>query len=448
MTPEQEVHTTVSRLFPTLKENKKRETARLVHEICKRDRVTPAFLLTPLEGAKFPELKAALLKKRYPSLYGKVPPDSYYLPNLDFTGPAPGYNPGLMPREFYPKHIYVEKAAAGTALAQKTRALFPHAAFTQIETTAEFIKAGGLAKADYSTRHERLFLFNERFDFIKPCPCTKNCVCCGYNVLNLGFGCVFDCEYCFLQEYQNFPAISFPCNAEDFLCRIPAAKLNRGLFETARIGSGECTDSLVFDHITDWAETITEQFRNSAGVTFEFKTKSVNCGAFYKMKPVRSVVISWSLNPPETECEHFAAPVEQRLKTAAELTRLGWRVGFHFDPMLLYPGWRAGYQKIIQHMLAQVKPESIAWISAGTLRFRPPLKKVIERRFPRNIILDSELVQGFDGKLRYGTHARAEAYRALKAAINAGGGEKIPFYLCMEEAAMWKQCGINTALPE
>lgn len=433
----------VTQTFPALKENKKRETVRLVFEIAKRDSIPPSAILQGLEKANFHQLKAALLKRRYPSLYGKVSAEAYYLPGLASGAPAPVYTPGDMPLKFYPKQIFVEAEAEGTPLALRAQELFPNSKFYGITTVSDFLKSGGLADAGYHNRHEKLFLFKERFDFIKPCPCTKGCVSCGYNVLNLGFGCVFDCEYCFLQEYQNFPAIALPCNAEDFLARIADTALTRGPFSTTRIGSGEFTDSLVFDHITNWAETITQSFKNTSGITFEFKTKSVNCGAFFKMQPADNVVISWSLNPPETECEHFAAPVELRIETAAQLAKLGWRVGFHFDPMVLYKGWQDGYTRIAAQLLTAVPPENIAWISAGTLRFRPPLKKVIESRFPKNTILDSELVQGFDGKMRYSDAARAAAYRTLKKAIDQNGGAKIPFYLCMENADMWRTCGIS-----
>ncbi|MDD4003787.1 MAG: hypothetical protein PHW69_01120 [Elusimicrobiaceae bacterium] len=445
MTPAQAAFDAVTRLLPALRENKKRETARLVYEICKRDGLAPQAVLDSLRGLKFQRLKAALLKKRYPSLYGRVPAAAYYLPGLDLSEPRAPYQPGAMPHEFRPKLIYIEKTACETPLAGRAKLLYPNAGLVEIDTVSEFVKTGGLAGADYNARHERLLLFKERYDFIKPCPCTKNCVCCGYNVLNLGFGCVFDCEYCFLQEYQNFPAVALPCNVEDFLDKIPSAALSRGMFKTARLGTGEFTDSLVFDHLTGWAKTIARRFEDFKSVTFEFKTKSVNCGAFFEMRPVENIVISWSLNPSGTECEHFAAAVAQRIKTAAELAKLGWRVGFHFDPMILYPGWQNGYKETAAEMLSLVRPDRIAWISAGTLRFRPPLKKTIEARFPANTILDSELIQGFDGKMRYSDSARADAYRTLKKQIDLSGGEKIPFYLCMENAAMWSLCGLTPA---
>ncbi|MFA6583241.1 MAG: spore photoproduct lyase family protein [Elusimicrobiaceae bacterium] len=439
----------VVQLFPGLKENKKREIVRLVYEIAKRDNCSPHAVLGGLESAKFPQLKAALLKKRYPQSYGSVSPDSFYLPRLE-SGQAAVYNPPsggdfFRPEDFYPERVYIENGAENSALAKRAAALFPESEVLRIEKTKDFLKHTGFTQNGYHNRHKHLFLFNEKYDYIKSCPCTKDAVCCGYNVLNLGFGCPFDCEYCFLQEYQNFPAFALPCNADDFLDRIEPEKMRGGLFDEIRIGSGEFTDSLVFDHITGWSELITERFRKKKGVTFEFKTKSVNIGSFLKMEPSENIVIAWSVNP-QPACEHFAASLPERLAAAGELAGKGWRVAFHFDPIILYDGWENGYRAVTDEIFARVPAERIAWLSLGTLRFRPPLKKVIEQRFPGNTILDAEMVLGFDGKLRYPEPARVRAYRALRGFIadaqkrqNALRGPRV--YLCMESAEVWKLVG-------
>jgi spore photoproduct lyase len=73
----------------------------------------------------------------------------------------------------------------------------------------------------------------------------------------------------------------------------------------------------------------------------------------------------------------------------------------------------------------------------GTLRFSPALKKVIENRFPRNTILDEELVLGFDRKMRYPESIRVAMYRGMKESIRRRS-RKVFVYLCMEEARIWK----------
>jgi spore photoproduct lyase len=46
-------------------------------------------------------------------------------------------------------------------------------------------------------------------EFLKPCPGTKGYICCGYQILNIGTNCPFDCSYCILQAYFNQPSIEF-----------------------------------------------------------------------------------------------------------------------------------------------------------------------------------------------------------------------------------------------
>ena len=96
---------------------------------------------------------------------------------------------------------------------------------------------------------------------------------CGYNLINLGFGCRFECEYCFLQQYQNLHAILLPANLQEFLDKIDAASFHKGPFSRPRMGSGEFTDSLVFDDLTHYSHTLVPFFRARPHLQFEFKTK-------------------------------------------------------------------------------------------------------------------------------------------------------------------------------
>ena len=55
--------------------------------------------------------------------------------------------------------------------------------------------------------------------------------------------------------------------------------------------------------------------------------------------------------------------------------RAGYLIGLHFDPMILYEGWEEGYEALARQVFEAVKPERVAWISIGSLRFNPEMKK-------------------------------------------------------------------------
>ncbi|MDR0646338.1 MAG: hypothetical protein LBG46_05145 [Elusimicrobiota bacterium] len=412
-------------IMPFLGINKKREIARLLFEIAKRDNLAPPAILPPQYAKNFEQAKKFLISKRYPKNFKTAAPDSFYLPdlNLNFTLKA-----DLKQEIFYPKNIFIENGEEGSPAAQNALKLFP-------KTSPQYFdyKNFPAAEANYSKRKETLIITKEKFDFVKPCPCTRDCFCCGYNLINLGFGCAYECAYCFLQQYQNLHAIILPANISDFLKKVESAKFKKGIFPYARVGSGEFTDSLIFDNITNYSKDIVTFFRGRAEY-FEFKTKSVNIDNLLNLPPAGNVAVGWSVNPQNIidETELLTPSLKERLCAAAKIAAHGFKTAFHFDPVILHDGWRENYKKVLEEIENALPKESILWFSLGTLRFKRELKKFIEARFADNSILDEEFLLAFDGKLRYADAARKEVYDYLRPLIK----QKFPAavnYLCMEK---------------
>jgi spore photoproduct lyase len=149
-------------------------------------------------------------------------------------------------------------------------------------------------------------------------------------------------------------------------------------------------------------------------------------------------VISWSLNPPEiiTQEEKGAPNLESRLQAAKSCERAGYKIGFHFDPVIHYPDWESGYRFVVQEIPKFVAPESIAWISLGALRYPPQLNKLIKQRHRKSRAPFGELFQGKDGKLRYLKVIRQEMFRKIVQWIREVD-PGIFVYLCMESPEIW-----------
>lgn len=160
-----------------------------------------------------------------------------------------------------------------------------------------------------------------------------------------------------------------------------------------------------------------------------------------KLKPADNIVISWSLNTFRiAEEEERGAPgVEERIKAAQRVSEKGFRLGFHFDPLILYPGWEEEYAEVIRILLETIDPLKISWISLGSLRFPPSLKPLLKQRFPRTKIIYDEFIKGKDGKLRYFKPLRLELYQKVVSFIRDYGGERIPLYFCMESEEVWRK---------
>lgn len=412
-------------LMPKLGVNKLRELERLAYEIVRRDKLPLDAVLPAAQNLNFESAKKQLLQKRYPVNFKTADKSRFYLPKLDLN---PALKADLTPRPFYPKTVYMEESVQNSELASRVRALFPNAVFNVTDGKTP------VGEANFSRRTETLYVHREKYDFLKPCPCSCSAAGCGYNLINLGFGCRFECEYCFLQQYQNLHAVLLPANVDEFLEKMDGAKFNKGPFDRPRIGSGEFTDSLVFDDVTRYSQKIVPFFRARPHLQFEFKTKSVNTAGLLEAGGCENVVVSWSVNAERIirNAEHFTPPLAERLKAAAEAAKAGYRIGFHFDPVILYDGWQKDYASAAEQIAASVPLDKIAWVSVGTLRFSRELKKMIENRFTENEILNGEFLLDFDGKMRYSDAQRRQAYAFLVPLLR----KKLPHthvYLCMED---------------
>jgi len=416
--------------FPGFGVNKIREISHLVYELSKIEKTTPEKILNNISSENFETVKKELLKKRFPYAYARNKEIKPYLPKLKLD-PALSFD--INNSEFNPKRIFAEKPAVNSCLAKRFREVFPKAEFTEIVSLKSFIKDNkNSGIANYNKRRDMVFITNERYDFFKKCPCTKGAVGCGYNIFNLGFGCIFDCTYCYLQEYNNSPGMIFPANIDTFFEEFKNYKKPK-----MRIGTGEFSDSLMLDHITEYSPSIIEFFNKHKDARFEFKTKSSNVGIVLKAKHSGNIVVSWSLNPQKIidKNEFFTASLSERLESAEKCSRAGYKTGFHFDPVIYFKGWESEYERTIGLLFSKIKPENIVWISIGTFRFKPELKPIIENRFPDNGILDEELLPGFDDKLRYPYGLRYAMYKFLMGVFKKYS-KKIPIYLCMEETSM------------
>jgi len=423
--------------YPRFGPNKRRETIRLLYEISLKEGIAPEAVLPASSPASFAALKDYLVRRRYPLAARSGRPFYPYLPRVDLPEDEV-FTPGSF--RFSPGEIYIESAAAGSSLAALCRERFPEAVFEEIPSLKDFLSGRPRAgRADYNRRGETLFIIAEQYDFFKPCPCTRGAVRCGYRVCNLGFGCLFECRYCFLPGYVNTPGIILPANLDRFFERFSAAPQRRS-GRTLRLGTGEFTDSLHLDRLTGYSIPLVEFFRDRKDVLFEFKTKSDEISNLLRADPRGNIVAAWSLNTERMaeENEHYAASLDRRLAAAARAAEAGYRIAFHFDPIFFYPGWEREYGETVDRALAAVGPEQISWISLGTLRFPPALKKTIEARFPGSDILNAELIPGFDGKLRYPAFLRARIYRLLIDRILARR-RGVPLYLCMESREIWEE---------
>jgi len=304
-------------------------------------------------------------------------------------------------------------------------------------TTPE-IDAGPYPKS-LNRGKQNLFLCRNRGKFLKPCPATREYRCCDYQVLNIGANCPMDCVYCILQAYLNNPWLSFFVNTDDLLAELEESLVDPKTF--LRIGTGEFTDSLALDSLTGLSRLLINFMRDKRNGILELKTKTAVIGNLRGLDHGGRTITAWSLNSPAvmSKEELRTATLEQRLKAAAQCASWGYRLAFHFDPIIDHPDWEEGYANTIKKLFNTVPKEDIAWISLGTFRFLPALRNIAFSRFPNARFLHEEFVPGLDGKMRYFRTRRVEMYSALLAELHKRCAPHTCIYLCMESDEIWKE---------
>jgi spore photoproduct lyase len=337
------------------------------------------------------------------------------------------------------KRILLEKEAVEYDMTRRILEQLPQVP-VEVIPDREVLNISGRDRAVWLSQAKgTLLLAVQKGPFWRPCPGTRDYICCGYQVLQVALNCPMDCTYCVLQGYVNVPALTIFVNIEDLFREIETrwAESPEKLW---RLGTGEFGDSLALDELTGLNARLMPLMANQRQAVLEIKSKWPRLEHLLAFGPNPQVIFAWSLNPPEMVSgdEKFAGSLNERLEAASQAATAGFRVAFHFDPLIYFPGWEKAYRQTVEAIGAKVPSGAIAWISLGGLRFPPPLRRLILQRFPKSRIGAQEMVLAPDGKLRYFKSLRVEMYARMREWLAQAAPETL-LYLCMESPRVWKE---------
>ncbi|HKN01127.1 MAG TPA: radical SAM protein [Candidatus Binataceae bacterium] len=334
--------------------------------------------------------------------------------------------------------LTIEEASRGSALAERLVAALASSVPVSYVANGREASRPIPGSDPFGAGKRQIVVMTRRTPFLMACPAgSARFACCGYLVLVLASNCPMDCSYCFLQEHvANNPAFQIYSNyADSFqeLDRLAQSAPGRHF----RVGTGELADSLALDRITGLSLDLIEFARDREHLTLELKTKTAEIDNLLKIDPRGRVLVSWTLSPNAVwkTSEHRTASPSERIAAARKLLDAGYRVGFHFDPIIAFDSAEHDYAELIDELLAAIPAGRIAFVSMGALRMTPALRSAARRRFPNDPMLLGEEVLGPDGRLRAFAALRIRLYRALQERFARAGAE-IPSYLCMETGAV------------
>ncbi len=339
----------------------------------------------------------------------------------------------------YVEKIHVEQSCMDLDYTREIldRAKLPYTVIADRENPQEI---SGEYPDNMKQGKHHLLLCQNRGNFFKPCPGTKEYRCCDYQVLNIGMNCPMDCVYCILQAYLNNPWLTFFVNTDKLFDEMTSA-FSAEPDRFFRIGTGEFTDSMALDRLTCLSGRLVEFMAKQTQAVLELKTKSGVINNLKDLKHNGRTVLAWSLNsPPIMQKEEIrTATLDERLKAARQCADWGYKLAFHFDPIIDHPGWEQGYETTIRKLFDTVPAENIVWISLGGLRYLPPLKTIGTRRFPGSRIFYQEFIEGLDNKKRYFRPRRVAMYKHIYSLLNKFASGNTCIYFCMESDEIWQE---------
>ncbi len=219
------------------------------------------------------------------------------------------------------RRILLEKEARDYPMTRRILARLPQVPVEVIKDR-RVLEAPEHERARWLPEAKRTLLLAVQWGpFRRPCPGTRDYICCGYQVLQVALNCPMDCSYCVLQGYLNVPAITVFVNVEDLLAELER-DLDKGPAADPeavwRLGTGEFGDSLALDAIMGLNQRLIPWFKGRARAVLEIKSKRTEIDELLPLGPNPQVVFAWSLNPEEVirSEEGLAAPLAARLRAA------------------------------------------------------------------------------------------------------------------------------------
>ena len=206
------------------------------------------------------------------------------------------------------------------------------------------------------------------------------------------YNCIYDCRYCFLQGMYSSANYVIFVNFEDFDISIKKI-IENNVDSKVTFFSGYDCDSLALENVTGFAKHILSIFRKYPQIEIEFRTKSIQKEPFLSVKPMRNVILAYSLMPElmSNLLDNKAPSISKRISVISELASKGWKIGLRFDPLIHGENWKELYQELLENIYNNIFLDNLHSVSFGSLRFPKRMFKDIFKLYPHEPLFTSPL---------------------------------------------------------
>lgn len=195
--------------------------------------------------------------------------------------------------------------------------------------------------------------------------------------------CPYQCSYCWLKGlYQSADLVLF-VNIEDTFAEVEKMLAEHPVYLCVSYD----TDLLGLEGLCHYASLWAEFARKHENLTIEIRTKG---GLLPEDMPACDRVIMAVTVSPEQAAEKYepgAPSLKKRMELLHTCMDRGMPVRLCFDPILVYPGWKEDYQKLMHQLNEAIDLSLIRDVSLGTFRLSASYLKKMRRQEKDNAIL-------------------------------------------------------------
>lgn len=325
-------------------------------------------------------------------------------------------------KKFYPKRLLIEKEALKYPLGRKLEKKF-----LDDDLTVEYIKSHNRVSPEEKMSPIQLFNWAKETLVVgvKKTLRFKSCQPSADYRLVTTTSCPGKCEYCYLST--NLGSAVYPriyVNIKEILKAVKK-HIRKGKGEIVTFEASSSSDPLAVEHLTGTLKETIEYFASQPQGRLRVVTKFGFVDNLLSIDHQNHTRFRFSINPEYIikNFEHGTSSLTERIAAAAKIQEADYPLGFIIAPLIMYPEWKRGYEKLLITLKDSLENDQAENLSFELIqyRFSTRAKKLIEARFPNTKLkLDKEEYhhQGF-GKYVYPEEKAAELKTFMKEKISA-----------------------------
>lgn len=276
-------------------------------------------------------------------------------------------------------HIYIEKGIMNHTESLRILSRFPRAEIIEIDHYKDIFSRSSQSFV-MQKKSPSLILAKKQDNFLyRGAPVCQDFGNHHFYYATLVMNCIYDCEYCYLQGMYNSANIVVFVNLDDYFTQVEKLLQKHPVYLCISYD----TDLLALEQVLGYVRKWHSFAENNPDLVIEIRTKSANFNAIEDLKPLKNVILAWTLSPETVQknYEHGTPPLRQRISCIKKALDKGFRVRICFDPLIYSEDWLSSFKEMVGMTFTEIPADRIADVGIGVFRIsRDYLKRMRKNR--------------------------------------------------------------------